>query len=158
MPMTLEDALGAALDDEYHARAVYRAVLDAYGDVRPFVNIVESEERHIQALRRLCERYGVAVPVDSWPARVSAPSSLEAACQTALEAERENGILYERLIEAAGDRADVVETFQRLAEASQQNHIPAFERALQRERQGGAAGTAPRGPGGGRRHRHRGGR
>ena len=100
MPMTLEEALTAALDDEYRARATYRAVLDAYGDVRPFVNIVESEERHIQALGRLCERYDVKIPPDPWPSRVSAPESLEAACEAALEAERENGVLYEKLMQA----------------------------------------------------------
>ena len=157
MTMTLEQALMAALDDEYHARATYRAVLDAYGDVRPFVNIVESEERHIQALRRLFERYGVAIPQDPWPSRVSAPASLEAACEAALEAERENAVLYEQLMEAAGGRADVEETFRRLLTASQENHLPAFERALERERRGGG-GREPRGEGRRHRHRHRGGR
>jgi hypothetical protein len=38
MAMSLEEALQAALDDEYRARATYRAVLDAFGDVRPFIN------------------------------------------------------------------------------------------------------------------------
>jgi len=147
----------AALDDEYHARATYRAVLDAYGDLRPFVNIVESEERHIQALRRLFERYGVAIPQDPWPPRVSAPASLEAACEAALEAERENAVLYEQLMQAAGGRADVEETFRRLLTASQENHLPAFERALERERRGGG-GREPRGEGRRHRHRHRGGR
>lgn len=154
--MTLEEALATALDDEYRARATYRAVLAAYGDARPFVNIVESEERHIEALRRLCERYGVAIPADPWPARVSAPESLEAACRAAVEAERENGALYARLIEAAGGRPDVEETFRRLLTASQDNHLPAFERALERERGGAGRGL---GAGGRRRRdRHRGGR
>jgi hypothetical protein len=134
MPMTLEGALTAALDDEYRARATYRAVLSAYGDLRPFANIVESEERHIETLRRVCERYGVEVPADPWPARFSAPDSLEAACRAAVEAERQNGALYEKLIEAAGGRSDVEETFRRLLTASQENHLPAFERALARER------------------------
>jgi len=150
--MTLEEALTAALDDEYRARATYRAVLGAYGDVRPFVNIVESEERHIQALRRLCERYDVSIPADPWPSRISAPESLEAACKAAVEAERENGVLYERLMEAAGDRADVEETFRRLLTASQENHLPAFERALERQQRGG---VGRRRKDGGRRHRHR---
>ncbi len=157
MTMTLEQALIAALDDEYRARATYRAVLAAYGDVRPFVNIIESEERHIQALMRLLERYGIAIPQDPWPARVSAPESLEAACEAALEAERENGVLYEQLMDAAGGHADVEETFRRLLTASQENHLPAFERALERERRGGG-GREPHGAGRGHRHRHRGGR
>jgi len=158
MPMTLEEALTAALDDEYRARATYRAVLGAYGDVRPFVNIVESEERHIQALRRLCERYDVSIPADPWPSRISAPESLEAACKAAVEAERENGALYERLMEAAGDRADVEETFRRLLTASQENHLPAFERALERERRGAGGGRGRKDGGHRHRHRHRGGR
>ncbi len=157
MTMTLEQALIAALDDEYRARATYRAVLAAYGDVRPFVNIIESEERHIQALMRLFERYGIAIPQDPWPARVSAPESLEAACEAALGAERENGALYEKLVDAAGGRADVEETFRHLLTASQENHLPAFERALERERRGGG-GREPHGAGRGRRQRHRGGR
>lgn len=157
MPMTLAEALAAALDDEYHARATYRAVLDAFGYVRPFANIVESEGRHIEALERLCERYDIAAPADPWPSRVSAPASLEAACEAAVAAERENGALYERLMKAAADHPDVVETFERLAAASQQNHLPAFERALERERHGRGTGNAPgRAGGGGARHRHRG--
>jgi len=155
--MTLEEALAAALDDEYRARATYRAVIDAYGPVRPFVNIVESEERHIQALRRLCERYGVKVPVDPWPSRISAPESLEAACEAALEAERENGALYEELMGAAAGRPDVERTFRRLASASQENHLLAFERALARERGRGATREPPA-RGRRRRRRHRGGR
>lgn len=155
--MTLEEALKEALDDEYRARATYRAVIEAYGEHRPFVNIVESEERHIQALRRLCERYDVEVPADPWPSRVSAPASLEAACEAAVEAERENAVLYERLIAAAGGRADVEETFRRLLGASQENHLPAFERALERERRGGA-GPGREGRGRRQRRRWRGGR
>jgi hypothetical protein len=157
MPMTLAEALLAALDDEYRARATYRAVLEAHGDVRPFNNIVESEERHIQALKRLCERHDVEVPRDPWPSRISAPESLEAACEAAVAAERENGALYEELLEAAAGRRDVEEVFRRLRDASQENHLPAFERALARERAGGVGRGG--GPDGRRqRRRYRGGR
>lgn len=157
MSMTLQEALAAALDDEYRARATYRAVLDEYGDVRPFVNIVESEGRHIHALERLYERYEMKVPPDSWPARVAAPESLEAACEAAVEGERENVALYARLMVAASGRADVEATFRRLLSASQENHLPAFERALERERGGGGANEG-QGRGRRQRRRHRGGR
>jgi len=153
MAMTLEEALAAALDDEYRARARYRAVLDAYGEVRPFVDIVASEERHIRALQRLCERHHLEPTPDRWASRVSAPESLAAACEAAIEAERENGALYEQLLAAAEGRADVEETFRRLLAASQENHLPAFERALARERRGGGGG--PRSEGRPQRHRHR---
>jgi hypothetical protein len=164
--LSVEEVLRTALDDELHARATYRAVIDAFGEVRPFIHIVESEERHIQALRRLFERYGVDVPADRWAGKVAAPASLEAACQAAVEAERENAALYARLIEseAGAGRRDVEETLRRLQAASQQNHLPAFERALERER--GGSGDRVRGGTGSseatdgprrRRRRHRGG-
>jgi hypothetical protein len=155
MSKTLHETLRAALDDEYHARATYRAVLDRFGDVRPFVNIVESEERHIQALLRLCDRYDVEPPADRWASRVAAPESIEAACAAAVEAERENGALYEELMasEEVAERRDVEDTLRNLMTASQENHLPAFERALERER-GGGGRCGPRGHG----RRHRGGR
>ena len=156
MSMSLEEALKEALDDEYKARATYRAVLAAFGDVRPFVNIVESEERHIGALRRLFERYGIEMPGDLWPSRISVPESLEAACATAVEGEIENRALYERLMVAAVGHPDVEETFRNLQSASQDNHLPAFERALERERGGRGRGRAD-GTGRPQRRRQRGG-
>jgi rubrerythrin len=153
MTMSLEEALHAALDDEYHARATYRAVLDAFGEVRPFINIVESEERHIEALKRQCGKHGIEIPSDKWAGRVSAPESLRQACENAVKAERDNARLYEKLIEAAREHPDVQETFRRMREASQERHLPAFERAAGRE------GGGDPGDGGGRRRRrrHRGG-
>jgi len=153
MGMSLREALQAALDDEYRARATYRAVLDAFGEVRPFINIVESEERHIQALKRQCEKHEISVPSDKWAGHVSAPQSLEQACQDAVKAERENASLYEKLIEAAIGYPDVQETFRRLRAASQERHLPAFERAAGREE---GYGEGDRG-GRRRRRRHRGG-
>ena len=128
--MSLEEALQAALDDEYHARATYRAVLEAFGEVRPFINIVESEERHIQALKQQFEHHGIALPSDKWAGRVSAPESLERACEDAVQAEHENAALYGKLIEAASEHPDVQDTFRRLRAASQERHLPAFERAV----------------------------
>lgn len=55
-------ALDEALDDEYRARATCRAVIDRFGPARPFVNIVESEQRHIEALVRQYQRLGWPVP------------------------------------------------------------------------------------------------
>lgn len=46
-------ALGDALDDEYKSYATYRQVIADHGPIRPFINIVEAEARHIGALRAL---------------------------------------------------------------------------------------------------------
>jgi len=121
----------AALDDEYMARATYARVIADFGEVRPFSNIVEAEGRHIEALVRLFERYGVRVPADTSPGRVSSSSSLHEACVAAVAAEVENAALYERLL-AGTDRADVLAVYKNLQEASQERHLPAFRRCVER--------------------------
>jgi rubrerythrin len=126
-------ALTEALQDEYKARATYRAILERFGLVRPFVNIVESEERHIRALLPLFARYGVPVPEDDWPARVDVPESLTQACQEGVQAEIENGAMYERLLAMTADYPDVQQVFRNLQRASQENHLPAFQRGAARE-------------------------
>jgi len=42
--------LQEALDDEYHAWAIYDQVIADFGEVRPFINIRQAEARHIEAL------------------------------------------------------------------------------------------------------------
>jgi hypothetical protein len=37
------EALREVLEDEYRARATYRAVIERFGPVQPFVNILEAE-------------------------------------------------------------------------------------------------------------------
>lgn len=148
------EALKEALDDEYKAQATYRCVIDAFGAVRPFVNIVEAEGRHAAALIALFEKYGLPVPEDPWPGRVSAPGSVEEACRMGIEGEIENAEMYDRLL-AAVEEPDVQAVLERLRTASQENHLPAFQRCLERQQADGRAAAA----GGGRkRTRHRGGR
>lgn len=55
-------ALNEALDDEYRAWATYDQVLRDFGAVPPIVNVLHAEARHIEALRALFARYGLAVP------------------------------------------------------------------------------------------------
>lgn len=141
--MRLHDALSAALDDEYKAIATYEAVLSAFGPVRPFVNIVEAERRHAAALLRQFDRRGLTPPADRWRGRIAAPASVAAACAAGVEAEVENAALYDRLLSAVADDAEVTRVFVALRDASQQRHLPAFRRCLEN---GGRAGR-----GGGRR-------
>jgi len=137
----------AALDDEYMARATYTQVIDDFGPVRPFVNIVEAEGRHAAALERLLARYQVPVPPDTWPGRVARYPSIRTACEAAVEAEIENGALYTRVL-GGTDRPDILEVYRNLQEASQERHLPAFRRCAER----GAGGD---GQGRGRRRRRR---
>jgi rubrerythrin len=141
-------AMGEALDDEYKARATYRKVIATFGPVRPFVNIVEAEDRHVRALLDLYAGFGVAPPIDDWPGRVTAPASLEEACTAAVQGEIDNAAMYDRLLAAVDDPA-VQNVLRALQRASQENHLPAFRRCLARD--GGDGG-------GGRGRRFRGGR
>lgn len=130
--------LRAALDDEYHAQATYRQVLADFGDVLPFARIVESEGRHIEALRGLFRRYGVDVPADTWPGRAARYGSVAEACRAGVEAEVENAALYDRLL-AGTERPDIQAVYRNLQEASQHRHLPAFRRCAERS-EGGRSG------------------
>lgn len=80
-------ALQEALDDEYKARATYRKVIEVFGPVQPFVNIVEAEHRHARALLGQFGRLGIEPPPDTWPSRITAPRTLIEACENAVQAE-----------------------------------------------------------------------
>lgn len=148
------EALREALEDEYRARATYRKVIETFGPVRPFVNIVQAEERHADALLRQFDRLGVEPPQDTWPDRVTVPRTLAEVCEAAVQAEIDNETMYERLIRQVSDPV-VRRVMRRLQEASQQRHLPAFRRCQERE-QGRGERTSP--PFSGRRHRARAGR
>jgi len=132
MSEALTQALIEALEDEYKARATYRLILAEFGPVRPFVNIVESEERHIQALLPLFQRYGIPIPPDDWAQRVTVPASVREACQEGVQAEIENAAMYQRLLAATQDYPDVQRVFLNLQRASQMRHLVAFRRCVER--------------------------
>ena len=139
-------ALHEALDDEYRAWATYDQVIADFGEVQPFSNIREAEARHIEALRALYLRYGLVVPANPWPGTVTRYASLREACEAGVAAEIENSALYERLL-ASTQRPDIVTVFRNLQEASQERHLPAFQRCVERGAGGGGGG------GGGARRR-----
>ncbi len=152
-------ALHEALDDEYKAIATYDRVLADFGAVRPFVNIVEAERRHVRALAEIFDRYGLPLPASSWDDRAPRYESIRAACSAGVEAEIENAAMYDRLI-AITTHADIVDVFENLQRASQENHLRAFRRCSARnggESAGDDAGNPGRGGGRRRRRRHRGG-
>ena len=120
-------ALYLALNDEYHAWAVYEQVVMDFGAVRPFVNIQNAEQNHISALTRLFETCNLSVPVNSWVGQVAGFESLAAACTAGVEAEIANGALYDTLF-SSSDRADILDVFTSLQRASLDKHLPAFQR------------------------------
>lgn len=136
------EALREALNDEYKARATYRKVIEAFGPVRPFINIVRAEDRHARALLALFARFGAEPPQDTWSAQVTAPRTLAEACKAGVEAEIENEAMYERLLRQISDPAALT-VMRRLQRASKERHLPAFRQCLERGTGGGSSSDRP---------------
>ncbi|ESA38171.1 hypothetical protein N836_32595 [Leptolyngbya sp. Heron Island J] len=126
-----QQAMIDAINDEYQARAFYTAVIEKYGNVRPFSNIVQAEERHAQRWYTLFARYGLSVPEDTFAGNVEAPETLQAACEMAVAAEIANVQMYDSFLEFVKE-PDLRATFTQLRNVSQNNHKPAFERCVSR--------------------------
>lgn len=120
------EALHMALDDEYHALAVYQSVIATFGNVEPFVEIAQSEQKHIDALVNQFNKYGLIVPENPWIGNVPTFDSLQQACQVGVEAEIANADLYTQLFSMTDD-ARLTRVFTNLSNASLNSHLPQFE-------------------------------
>jgi hypothetical protein len=121
------EALLMALEDEYKAWSVYDQVIADFGAVRPFTSIQRAEENHIAALVRLLDGYGLEVPVNEWPGNVPTFDTLAEACEAGVQAEIDNAALYDQLFSMV-ENPDLIRVFTALQQASQDQHLPAFER------------------------------
>ncbi|MGB5306819.1 MAG: DUF2202 domain-containing protein [Gammaproteobacteria bacterium] len=137
MTENLGSVLVEAINDEYKARAMYSLVIRKFGEIRPFINIVEAEGRHIQALLPLFDKYGIPIPEDNWESRVKAPASVLEACQAGVQEEIDNADMYERLLESTKQYPDVQVVLKQLQKASRENHLSAFQRCVERVGSGG---------------------
>ncbi len=133
LPQPVQDALTAALMDEYHAEAVYAAVIDKFGAVRPFSNIIRAEQMHASWVIDLMKAYGMTVPANTQlgSAEVAAavPASIGEACSVGVAAEIANAGLYDdQLLPVVAGYDDITEVLTRLRDASQNMHLAAFEK------------------------------
>ncbi len=132
-----QDALAAGIADEYRAEAFYAAVIEKFGEVRPFVNIIRAEQTHSAALTAVMQTYGIDPGANTLlgdPAiAASVPATLAEACAIGVQAEMDNQNLYDgKLIPATADYPDIRVVFENLRDASQNNHLPAFQRCAVR--------------------------
>lgn len=126
--MTVEEALKTALTDELHAKAFYTEVLKVYPGAQPFSNIIQAEQKHIDALLALHEKYGLNPALETKAIDVWTGTKTEA-CKLGVQAEIENAKLYrEKLLPAVSDNSDIEVVFTNLMNASERNHLPAFNR------------------------------
>jgi len=124
-------ALGAmttAIQDEYHAEKIYARVIQDFGDIGPFVNVINAEMRHSASLAALFVSRAMAVPASEWTVNnVPRFASVAEACGAAVGAELANIAIYDDFL-ALELPADVRLVFENNRIASLQNHLPAFQR------------------------------
>ena len=128
--LDLEVMLTYAIEDEYLAKAEYELIMDRYGKIRPFSNIVRSEVQHIRILVDLFNAHGFSVPEDTAKDHVVLPENLKSALETGVQAEIDNIAMYEAFLEQELP-ADVRDAFKRLKSASE-NHLRAFKNNLRK--------------------------
>ena len=133
--LTLENMLEYAIQDEYLARQEYESIMEEYGEVRPFSNIIKAEENHIIWLKELYEKYDIEIPEDTAIDHVVVPESLDIAYEVGVQAEIDNIAMYEKFLEQ--DLPDDVKAvFIELRDASK-NHLAAFEKGPRGQGNGG---------------------
>ncbi len=133
LPEGVRKALDAALADERKAWRTYSLILDRFPGARPFVNIVRAEARHIDALLRVYARHGLTPPSDetNCDGMVEA-ASIDTLCRIGVDAEIENVRLFdEELLPAVASHPDIAAVFQRLRDASECRHLPAFRQCAE---------------------------
>ena len=122
---TVEEMLTYALLDEYMAKAEYEAIIETFGEIKPFTNIVLAEQTHIDLLLPLFEAYGFVLPENNAVESVVIPDSITSALATGVEAEEKNIAMYETFLAQDNLPEDVRAAFEYLVAASE-HHLAAF--------------------------------
>jgi hypothetical protein len=121
-------ALASALADEYKAEATYQKVLDTFGaETKPFSNIINAEIKHSTKIKELYEKYALDIPENELYNSIPEFETVANACSAGVQAEIENIALYDEL-NTKIDNEDIKVIFVSLKRASQESHLPAFER------------------------------
>lgn len=128
---SVENMLTYALQDEYLAKAEYDAVIENYGKIRPFTNIVLSEEQHISLLKPFFEKYNVKLPEDNSNKYIFVPDNLTDTFKLEVKTEVNNIAMYEKFLSQKDIPEDLKLVFEALKNASE-NHLRAFERGVLR--------------------------
>jgi len=126
LPQEIIDLMIDGWVDEQHAYAVYEAVIGQFGSVAPFASIQQAEVQHIAAWELLFDRYDIAVP-DVPEFDVPELATLADACSAAADAEIANFDLYDTMLDEFVEYPDVHQIALSLRNASEFNHLPAFE-------------------------------
>jgi hypothetical protein len=137
-----------ALADERKTEEIYRAVMAQHGERRPFSNAAHAEARHAEFLEGLLTSRGLAVPERAKAATAAVPATMREACTAAVAGEKDNVAIYDRLLASGPLPDDVKRVFEHNRWASQEHHLPAFERCAETAASGPAASGRGCGRGG----------
>ena len=122
---SLDEMLKDALQDEVNAKATYEAIIEKFGETRPYTNIIKAEQTHMDIVEALYNRLDKDIPqLTADPAAI--PDTFEEALALGAVAEVNNIEMYDTFLEADLP-ADVRTTFEYLKNASE-NHLRAFSR------------------------------
>lgn len=124
-------AMVESIEDEYKSRAFYQAVIDKFGEVRPFSNIVNAEAKHAEMWKSIFAKYGLEVPRDNYAGNMEAPENMKAACEAGIEGEIANIEMYDNFLTFVKE-ADIRAAIAKLRTASKERHLPAFQRCARR--------------------------
>lgn len=128
LPQSVQDALTKSLDNEYKLRDYYQAVINKFGDTRPFSMIIGAEDQHIAVLTSLFQKYGLTILADNWANQTYSLSTFQLACQTSVTYEQDTVDLYNNLSNQVTNYPDIMTVFTSIKEAAQNNHLPAFDK------------------------------
>ncbi len=125
----LNQTLRIAAYDEYHAYETYKKVIEKFGALNPFANIIIAEQNHINATLTLLQKYSIEPPVNDWVDKIEIPDTIIECCEVGVAAEIDNIKMYDNLLFHTKE-ADIQDMFFRLQAASFNNHLPAFRNCV----------------------------
>lgn len=126
--MSVADMLLYALQDEYLAHGEYEQIMDVYGSIRPYENIIKAETTHIAYLNDIYDAYGLPVPADDSATHLVVPDSLLDAARIGVQAEIDNIAMYDEFLSHSLPE-DIEAVFTSLRDGSVK-HLAAFEQQV----------------------------
>lgn len=127
--MKQEEAIKEALASEYKSYMLYEEASSKFDDAEIFKNINNAEGRHILALEKAAQKYGIELDEGEPVQEAEIKGGVEEYLEAMIVAERENIEMYNRLIPQVEDE-NIREIFFRLQAASYNNHLPALREHL----------------------------
>lgn len=128
--LSIADMLNYAIEDEFLAHREYSTIIEKLNTDRPYSNIKQSEEMHIEYLKQIYDNYGLEFPEDKSKDHIKIPKTLLEAGETGVKAEIDNIAMYDLFLKNKLPE-DIKEVFTILRDGSK-SHLLAFEKQVER--------------------------